>query len=681
MPDALSKFLGFIGSAYFETQVYAVCLLGLMWVCALLLEKKQDRLNRNYLPKSERVLHYIPGVALLGLLPLGAALLSLLLILINTESRSLKAHMLVLPIIGYGAGLLAFYLLTKLAFWIARRLRFRGAMISGILLVAICVLVLIVFIPVVLPAKLLFVIFAWVVVFYTGLSLLTPTWRVMTSSVVIIYIILANSYEMEKYRFPGLTALYDKVDRPTFGEYSKLIASGVEHAATLVDPVASLNQWYHRITGVPHCEANATGVSHPKFVIVASSGGAYRATFWTAAVLDILSVDEAAGRLPGFRESVRLLAGASGGMIASAYFAADDPSDHPWPTSEVQANSLSERITHDIKTSLDDRGFNLSHPLGWITRNPMASDRDSLSAIARQLVLFDMPRLLWPFRLKYDRGQELENQWKTLSRTFASLRDEEARGLRPSLIFSPMLVDTGVPLIISNLDLGSVYPNPTEAVELFKWLPGSQDLLKVQTAARMSATFPFISPSVRLPTIPPYRVVDAGYYDSFGISVATSFLHEPNIMKWLKTCTSGVVLVQIRAWSEDAKPEQTTYGPLDKANDSFSWLTTPFEGLAHARSTTNFLRNRVELCLLRDLYRNPQAGMRRPSRECQDEEDFLQTVEFFPEMVDEEASFTWDLQDHEKEQIGSLINGEQIARARQRLAYFWRTPINYHESK
>ena len=73
--------------------------------------------------------------------------------------------------------------------------------------------------------------------------------------------------------------------------------------------------------------------------------------------------------------------------------------------------------------------------------------------------------------------------------------------------------------------------------------------------------------------------------------------------------------------------------------------------------------------------------MRRPSRECQDEEDFLQTVEFFPEMVDEEASFTWDLQDHEKEQIGSLINGEQIARSRQRLAYFWRAPNNYHESK
>ena len=119
--------------------------------------------------------------------------------------------------------------------------------------------------------------------------------------------------------------------------------------------------------------------------------------------------------------------------------------------------------------------------------------------------------------------------------------------MRPSLIFSPMLVDTGIPLIISNLDLGAVYPNPTEAVELFKWLPGSQDLLKVQTAARMSATFPFISPAVRLPTTPPYRVVDAGYYDNFGISVATSFLHEPNIMKWLKTCTSGVMLVEIRA--------------------------------------------------------------------------------------------------------------------------------------
>src|SRR5262245_50316690 len=65
MQDVLRKFIGFIGSAYFETQVYAVCLLGLMWVCGLLLEEKQERLNRTYLPSSERVLHYMPGVALL----------------------------------------------------------------------------------------------------------------------------------------------------------------------------------------------------------------------------------------------------------------------------------------------------------------------------------------------------------------------------------------------------------------------------------------------------------------------------------------------------------------------------------------------------------------------------------------------------------------------------------------
>src|SRR5262249_44458892 len=159
----------------------------------------------------------------------------------------------------------------------------RGGMIWGILLVACCVLLLVVFIPVVLPAKLLFVVLAWAVVAYTGLNLLTPTVRVLTASLVIVYIIFTNSYETEKYRFPGLTALYERADRPTLGQYSKRIAAGGQHseatAATLVDPVSSLDQWYHHITEIPHCEANATGVSRPKFVIVAASGGAYRATF------------------------------------------------------------------------------------------------------------------------------------------------------------------------------------------------------------------------------------------------------------------------------------------------------------------------------------------------------------------------------------------------------------------
>src|SRR5262249_62332987 len=69
---------------------------------------------------------------------------------------------------------------------------------------------------------------------------------------------------------------------------------------------------------------------------------------------------------------------------------------------------------------------------------------------------------------------------------------------------------------------------------------------RVGTAARMSATFPVISPVVSLPTFPPRRVVDAGMYDNYGVNLAARWVFEHRLA--LRRYTSGVALVQIRAF-------------------------------------------------------------------------------------------------------------------------------------
>ena len=51
----------------------------------------------------------------------------------------------------------------------------------------------------------------------------------------------------------------------------------------------------------------------------------------------------------------------------------------------------------------------------------------------------------------------------------------------------------------------------------------------------MNASFPFLSPSAALPTDPVRHVVDAGYYDNYGTTVAT---------KWLVQNRSGCPGVQ-----------------------------------------------------------------------------------------------------------------------------------------
>jgi len=68
--------------------------------------------------------------------------------------------------------------------------------------------------------------------------------------------------------------------------------------------------------------------------------------------------------------------------------------------------------------------------------------------------------------------------------------------------------------------------------------------LRVLTALRMNATFPFILPNVWLPTTPIIDVMDAGLRDNFGQETTLRFID--NFKEWIKENTSGVVILQLR---------------------------------------------------------------------------------------------------------------------------------------
>jgi hypothetical protein len=68
--------------------------------------------------------------------------------------------------------------------------------------------------------------------------------------------------------------------------------------------------------------------------------------------------------------------------------------------------------------------------------------------------------------------------------------------------------------------------------------------LRLLTALRMNATFPYVLPNVWLPTSPVIDVMDAGFRDNFGELNAIRFLNA--FREWLQENTSGVVLLQIR---------------------------------------------------------------------------------------------------------------------------------------
>ena len=112
----------------------------------------------------------------------------------------------------------------------------------------------------------------------------------------------------------------------------------------------------------------------------------------------------------------------------------------------------------------------------------------------------------------------------------------------------------------------------------------------------MSASFPYVSPAVNLPTDPPRRVVDAGYYDNYGIQVAISWLRRNR--QWLARNTSGVLLVQIRDCSsvrDRLHIDDSTPGILERASRGFQFLTSPLDAVARARYSTASFRNDADV--------------------------------------------------------------------------------------
>jgi hypothetical protein len=78
--------------------------------------------------------------------------------------------------------------------------------------------------------------------------------------------------------------------------------------------------------------------------------------------------------------------------------------------------------------------------------------------------------------------------------------------------------------------------------------------LRFLTALRMSATFPYVLPSVWLPTEPVVDVMDAGFRDNSGIETGLRFLYA--FLPWIQQNCSRLVLVEIKdkpqgGWGKD----------------------------------------------------------------------------------------------------------------------------------
>jgi hypothetical protein len=292
-------------------------------------------------------------------------------------------------------------------------------------------------------------------------------------------------------------------------------------------------------------------------LVVATAGGGIRAAAWTAEVMTRL--DEGC---KAASSSLLLVSSVSGGTVGSMFVVGPYSGKGDYPST---AQDLAAIRYNAMRSSLGAVGWGLAYP-----------------DVARTVPLFGS--VLVPETL--DRGWSLENAWSTGWReakldapTMADWRKDVMNGMRPAVIFNATATETGERFLVASTDTSLV-----GAERFFDLFPSGD--IAVATAARLSATFPYVSPLAR-PSLGPvskaYHLGDGGYYDNSGLLSAVEWMLEAG------SALSGyrVLLVVI-----DAKPVP------EKLGSSWSWqkqMVGPIEMLLHVRTSSQQVRDSLEL--------------------------------------------------------------------------------------
>lgn len=274
----------------------------------------------------------------------------------------------------------------------------------------------------------------------------------------------------------------------------------------------------------------------PPLVIISVSGGGSRSAYWTFHALQYIdSVTN--GRL--FKSTV-LITGASGGMIGAAYW----------------------RSIQDA----NDRGI-LNDKYSPRYQNNMG--KDLLNSIIFSLVSVD---LVSPFNgislagysYTRDRGYAMEQEMirntdGMFDKNIGYFKEREATGTIPMLLINGTIINDGRKLLISSQPVGYLtQPEysisdplpPIDAVDFSAFYSRQNPYnLRLTSALRMNATFPFILPVVKLPSKPRMNIMDAGLSDNFGTDLSSRYLFV--FRDWIRNNTSETIFLQIRDTREN----------------------------------------------------------------------------------------------------------------------------------
>lgn len=401
-----------------------------------------------------------------------------------------------------------------------------------------------------LPAASSILIFFSVLIAVIGaITIFFKSWTL----VILVFIYLGVNYLFSKNIIDPRNSAYGLVylnenTRPKYSRASiDALASNKNIANDKAYYTAILNNWKAKQKD-----------SLPVMFIINTSGGGLRSTTFTMHVLASLD-----SMLQGqLMNKTLFITGASGGMLGATYY-----------RELFLKKQNNEQININDKKYIDNISNDLLNPLfsSFITRDIIGP--------VQKFIYND---------LKYtkDRGYAFEKQLNDntegiLDKQLKDYIEPEKKAIIPFMLFSSVISQDARKLIIAshparflmkpNTNNKNISAYDADAIDFNSFFEKQQSTnLRLLSALRMNATYPYVLPSVWLPSNPVIDVMDAGIRDNYGTETTLRFL---NVFEdWIKANTKKVVIIQIRdrEQSDWVKP---------KPNDYFTYLIQPFAQL------------------------------------------------------------------------------------------------------
>lgn len=395
----------------------------------------------------------------------------------------------------------------------------------------------------------IFILFAVMVAVIGALSYFLGSWSLLF--IIFLYTVLNILYQYDiidpRNKAYGLD--YANKTRPEYSlQNLESLNTSAQIEADKKNMISILDHWKAK-----------QNEEKPLMVVFNFSGGGIRSASFAMNVLQEL--DSLTGG--EIMKKTMLMSGASGGMLAAAYF-----------------RELARLKLNDPKIDLQNKKYldNISEDL----LNPVFS-----SMIARDLISPSQKFTFGHHRYIKDRGYAFEqklnkNTHDLLNKNIGFYKSSESFAEIPLMILNSAVTRDLKKMMISTQPLSFMMqeefkdstskmsgPDAIDFAALFK----NEDPMNLSmlTALRMNATYPYLLPSVWLPSNPVIDVMDAGLRDNSGQETSLRFL---NVFKeWINKNTRGVLIIQVRSRQKGGWDETHPSGDISDI------ITKPFSML------------------------------------------------------------------------------------------------------